>query len=88
MTEVFKEPCDKYYEIFTNEPTQGEKYKFLSPFEFKNVLLKEANKSKKEILNAGRGNPNFYQTITRRLLIIDIGVLECKAIDLRNILLL
>jgi len=88
MTEVFKEPCDKYYEIFTKQPTQGEKYKFLSPFEFKNVLLKEASKSKKEVLNAGRGNPNFYQTITRRLLSIlnticlDIGLEDSEYFDL------
>jgi aspartate 4-decarboxylase len=66
-TEVFEEPCDKYYKIFTDGPTEGDKYKFLSPFEFKNILLKSAHKSKMPVLNAGRGNPNFFQTDTRRM---------------------
>ena len=67
ITEIFEEPCNRYYKIFTKEATDGEKYKYLSPFEFKDILLKEAKKSKMPILNAGRGNPNFFQTETRRM---------------------
>jgi aspartate 4-decarboxylase len=88
IEEVFNEPCGKYYQIFTQNPTRGAKYQFLSPFEFKNILLKEASKSKKEILNAGRGNPNFYQTITRRMfsilntICLDIGLEDSEYFDL------
>ena len=68
MEETFKEPCDAYYKIFVDKEDSGYKYKSLSPFEFKNTLINLAQKkagSKEEILNAGRGNPNFYSTLPR-----------------------
>ena len=41
----------------------------MSPFEFKNVLINlaetSAKKKKKQMLNAGRGNPNFLNTTAR-----------------------
>lgn len=68
MKEEFNEPCDTYYKIFTNKIDAGYKYKSISPFEFKNVLIKLARKnsnSSTQILNAGRGNPNFFSTVPR-----------------------
>lgn len=67
MQEVFQEPCDAYYKIFTDKPTTGYKYRFLSPFELKDTLIKEATKSvgQANVLNAGRGNPNFFATTPR-----------------------
>lgn len=68
MEETFKEPCDAYYKIFVSKEDIGYKYKSLSPFEFKNTLISLAQKKvghDKEILNAGRGNPNFYSTLPR-----------------------
>ncbi|MCB1827879.1 MAG: bifunctional aspartate transaminase/aspartate 4-decarboxylase, partial [Coxiellaceae bacterium] len=42
------------------------KYDKLSPFEFKDVLIKMASsKSERMMLNAGRGNPNFLATQPR-----------------------
>ncbi|KPK33743.1 MAG: hypothetical protein AMS24_00195 [Chlamydiae bacterium SM23_39] len=52
-----------------------EKYKKMSPFEIKNELIDIANKSceikikkgeKVRVLNAGRGNPNFLNTLVRK----------------------
>lgn len=65
--EAFDEPCGTYYKIFSGSQTGGFKYRFLSPFEFKNTLIKEAKKrvGEKNILNAGRGNPNFFSTMPR-----------------------
>lgn len=65
--EILNAPCDAYYKIFTDKPTKGYKYQYLSPFEFKNILIKTAEKSMngKNILNAGRGNPNFYSAMPR-----------------------
>jgi aspartate 4-decarboxylase len=45
----------------------------LSPFELKNKLIDEARSSRKHqpaqpFLNAGRGNPNFFNTLARRAL--------------------
>jgi len=67
MEETFNEPCDAYYKIFTNKKTKGYKYQFLSPFEFKNTLINLATKSvgPSRVLNAGRGNPNFFSTMPR-----------------------
>ena len=67
MEEIFEDPCDAYYKIFTDKPTQGYKYRFLSPFEFKNTLISSATKSvgAANVLNAGRGNPNFFSTVPR-----------------------
>jgi aspartate 4-decarboxylase len=68
MKETFDEPCNAYYKIFVDKQDNGYKYRTLSPFEFKNTLIKLA-KAKVgktgEILNAGRGNPNFYSSIPR-----------------------
>ncbi len=42
------------------------KYDQLSPFEFKDVLIKMATRgSEKMMLNAGRGNPNFLSLVPR-----------------------
>ncbi len=52
-------------------PEQEQKDQKLSPFELKNKLIKEAKKaqsSKFPYLNAGRGNPNFFNTLARRAL--------------------
>ena len=49
--------------------TNMQKYASMSPFELKNVLIEmaqiAAKKKNKEMLNAGRGNPNFLNTTTR-----------------------
>ena len=43
------------------------KYEKLSPFELKNFLIKLAEKGDpNKMLNAGRGNPNFYNRTVRR----------------------
>ena len=48
--------------------TLFKKYKKLSPFELKNRLLKYAAiKGEKTILNAGRGNPNFFNSFCRKV---------------------
>lgn len=67
MEETFDSACNAYYKIFTDKPTKGYKYRFLSPFEFKNTLIDIANKSVgiSNVLDAGRGNPNFYSTMPR-----------------------
>ena len=65
MEETFKEPCNAYYKIFVDKEDIGYKYRSLSPFEFKNTLIKLAQKNKDEILDAGRGNPNFFSTLPR-----------------------
>ncbi len=67
FTETFKEPCDAYYKIFTDQKDQAYKYKQLSPFEFKNNLIRAATKGvgATKVLNAGRGNPNFLATMPR-----------------------
>lgn len=42
-------------------------YERLSPFELKNKLIKLANiKGEKGVLNAGRGNPNFFNDFVRK----------------------
>ena len=42
IKETFKEPCEAYYSIFPKSGKQdsGYKYRNLSPFEFKNILIK------------------------------------------------
>lgn len=61
-------------EIRPMPPKERKAYEALSPFEFKNVLISTAEKacaerSKEgqvcEMLNAGRGNPNFLNTTVR-----------------------
>ena len=60
--EAFDEPCDTYYTIFG-----GQESRFVSPFEFKDVLVKEATKhvGEKKVLNASGESPNFFSTIPR-----------------------
>lgn len=67
ITQKYNEPCDAYYEIFTDKPTKDYKYQYLSPFEFQDVLINTAKKSicEENILNAGRGNPSFYSVMPR-----------------------
>ena len=67
FTEMFQEPCNAYYKIFTDQKDEGYKYRQLSPFEFKNTLIKAATKSvgAAKVLNAGRGNPDFLATMPR-----------------------
>jgi aspartate 4-decarboxylase len=69
MEEIFQEPCDAYYKIFTDKTDSGYKYRALSPFEFKNTLIKLGIKHWKgdesKLLNAGRGNPNFFAVMPR-----------------------
>lgn len=59
----FEEPCDAYYKIFSPNPDPAYKYRFLSPFEFKNILIRYATSSvgSKKVLNAGRGNQTGSQ---------------------------
>lgn len=43
-------------------------YEKLSPFEFKNVLIRLAEGSApQQMMNAGRGNPNFFNTFAREI---------------------
>lgn len=67
IQEEFTEPCEEYYKIFTDKPTKGYKYHSLSPFEFKDTLvsLAQKNTSGNTVLDAGRGNPNFFSTLPR-----------------------
>lgn len=80
MEHTFEEPCQAYYTIFTDQADTAYKYRFLSPFEFKSTLISHAEKSvgKSNVLNAGRGNPNFFSTIPRYAFSLLIEV--CTAI--------
>ena len=45
-----------------------EKYKNMSPFELKNILIQMAKeKGESTVLNAGRGNPNFFNIFCRKV---------------------
>ena len=45
------------------------RYKEISPFELKNKLIKMAEgKNPDQMLNAGRGNPNFFNDFGRHFL--------------------
>jgi len=67
MEEKFEEPCQTYFTIFTDKQTEGYKYQYLSPFEFKDILISSATKGVgiKNVRDAGRGNPNFFCTLPR-----------------------
>ena len=92
MEETFQEPCDAYYKIFTNETDTGYKYRQLSPFEFKNTLVKLALKHWKgdesKLLNAGRGNPNWFSVMPRYAfslltqIAVELGDQETNLFDL------
>ena len=57
---------DQKQEKTTSLERQIHDYEKLSPFEFKNTLIDIAKKSKAaDLLNAGRGNPNFLNTTVR-----------------------
>ena len=66
MITVFREPCNTYNKVMSKNAKKDLEYNQLSPFEFKNILLQEAKKNKSnKLLNAGRGNPNFFSTLPR-----------------------
>ena len=73
IKETFTEPCDMYYTIFTPKGStldEAYEYRQLSPFEFKNILIKHAEARAKvlkipQMYNAERGNPNFFAVIPR-----------------------
>merc|ERR1711871_1709660 len=58
------------------------KYDDLSPFELKDKLMTLATSSKKPMLNAGRGNPNFFNVFIRevfaRLQLLVMKITETK----------
>lgn len=83
MEEIFNEPCNSKYKIIVNKEDIGYKYRNLSPFEFKNTLISIAEKNIKsgeKILDAGRGNPNFFSTIPRYA----FGLLQILATFISN----
>jgi len=50
MTElIFSDPCDAYYSIFTDKKDKSYKYRSLSPFEFRNTLIKYSKKYTKMV---------------------------------------
>ena len=86
-------PCSKYYEIFTDRPDPDIKYQFESPFELKNLIIQLAKKRAKQlkmddILNVGRGNPNFFSTVPRYafgLLTIICNAIGDAEFDIKNL---
>lgn len=69
-----KSLASKYNSTIT--PLYEQKAEELSPFELKNQLIQLASKGSPDYLNAGRGNPDFYNTIGRLALckLIQFGV--------------
>lgn len=64
-----------------NKINKYKKYELLSPFELKNKLISLAKKSKsKHFLNAGRGNPNFFNIFVRKV----FGILHNSAIEISS----
>jgi len=55
----------------------------LSPFELKNDLIDRAKRAQKSVLNAGRGNPNFLNTLARRgfAKLMEFSVDACLVLD-------
>lgn len=53
--------------IFRINPTMLKKYDYLSPFELKDKLMTLATSPTKPMLNAGRGNPNFFNVFVRQV---------------------
>lgn len=53
--------------IYSISPDMIKKYDDLSPFELKDKLMTLATSPKKPMLNAGRGNPNFFNVFVREL---------------------
>ena len=68
MKQILNAPCNIKYKITTDSYDEGYNFRSLSPFEFKNILLKLAQQKvgpDGEVLNAGRGNPNFFSPVPR-----------------------
>ena len=72
--------------------TEMKQYQDMSPFELKNVLIKVAETEAKikggKVLNAGRGNPNFLNTLARKAfsyLNLFATELASKNIDIENL---
>ena len=68
MQENFENPIEAYYEIFTDNPlTEGYKYNFISPTDFRNFLIKTAKKNNKntELMDTSIENPNFFCPLPR-----------------------
>jgi aspartate 4-decarboxylase len=87
MAEIIYAPCNEKYKITVDVKDEAYKYTKLSPFEFKNILIKLAENNG-EILNAGRGNPNFFSTLPRYafgLLTIFSSKLGNQESDIENI---
>lgn len=59
-----KKNSNKIYRI---NPTMIKKYNDLSPFELKDKLMTLATSPTKPMLNAGRGNPNFFNVFVRQV---------------------
>lgn len=53
--------------LYRIHPNMVKKYDDLSPFELKDKLMSLATSSKKPMLNAGRGNPNFFNVFVREI---------------------
>ena len=53
--------------LYIIPPAMVKKYDELSPFELKDKLMSLAASSKKPMLNAGRGNPNFFNVFVREI---------------------
>lgn len=67
MEDQFTNPCNAFFQIFTDQTDTTYKYRQLSPHEFKNNLLKTATKSVgySKVIDASEGNPNFLATMPR-----------------------
>lgn len=66
-----------------------DKFSKLSPFEFKNILIKRSEKGSGKIYNVGRGNPNFFNSFCRVVFanFQKLAVSVCKSTvipDLKN----
>lgn len=91
MEVTFNAPCDYEYKITINSDDEGYKFRSLSPFEFKNKLIELAQEKvgpNNEILNAGRGNPNFFSPVPRYafgLLTIFASYLGSQETDIKDL---
>ena len=69
-------------QIYTISPDMIKKYDDLSPFELKDKLMTLATTPRKPMLNAGRGNPNFFNVFVRevfgRLQLLVMKITETK----------
>jgi aspartate 4-decarboxylase len=67
MANIFEEPCEAYYKIFTDKATKGYKYNYISPLELQRTLIATATKSVgiNKMINASEENPSFFSTLPR-----------------------